>query len=180
MIPNCQTEPINELKRLAQSNRQSVLVEGPPGCGKTYLTQQYANTLNIDDFSIIQPKVADIREALDGCLSISNKVMLCIENLDLGQPASAYTLLKSLEEPLPHVYIVITCRNAKQVPDTIISRSAVINVGPPNDIDIDSYGKSKDAIKFANLCTRLVWHCVRSFSEADAAFNMSIDEIAYY
>lgn len=180
MISNSQKEPIEQLKTLAASNRQSIIIEGPSGSGKTYLSQQYANMLGIDDFSIIEPKVASIREALDACLNLGNKLILEIENLDTGVPAASYTLLKSLEEPLPNVYIIITCRNLQGVPDTIISRSAVVTVGPPTLRDIDAYGKEKDTLKFNNVSSRLVWQCVRSFSDADAVLEMSVDEIQYY
>lgn len=180
MIANSQKSALHELHILADSNRQSVLITGPAGSGKSYLVQQYANMLGIDDFATVDPKVADIREALDSCLSISNRVMLEIKNLDLGVPAASYTLLKSLEEPLPHVYIVITCRNGDYIPDTIISRSAVINVGPPTNTDIDAYGKERNQLKFANVASRLVWQCVRSFSDADAVLEMTPDEIEYY
>ena len=180
MIFKSQVETIEELKKLASSNRQSVMIVGPSGSGKSYLAQQYANLLGIDDYSAIDPKVSDIREALDSCLTISNKVLLEIKNLDLGVPAASYTLLKSLEEPLPHVYIVITCRNADHVPDTIISRSAVVNLGPPTLSDIDNYGKQKDTLKFNNVSSRLAWKCVRSFTDADDVLNMTLDEIQYY
>lgn len=180
MVANSQRDSLQELHKLALSNRQSILISGPSGSGKSYLAQQYANMLQIDDYSSIDPKVSDIREALDSCLSINNKVLLEIKNLDLGVPAASYTLLKSLEEPLAHVYIVITCRNQDHVPDTIISRSAVVNLGPPTMSDIDAYGKEKDRVKFNNVCTRLAWKCVRSFSDADDVLNMSLDEINYY
>lgn len=180
MIANSQKESLQQLRLLSEIKRQSIIIEGPSGSGKTYLSKQYANMLNIDDFSIVEPKVATIREALDSCLSLSNNLVLEIENLDLGVPAASYTLLKSLEEPLPNVYVVITCRNLQGVPDTIISRSAVVTVGPPTLNDIDSYGKEKDTLKFNNVSSRLVWQCVRSFSDADAVLDMSIDEIQYY
>lgn len=180
MICKSQQETLEELKTLAASNRQSVMITGPAGSGKSYLAQQYANILHIDDYSAVDPKVSDIREALDSCLTISNKVLLEIKNLDLGVPAASYTLLKSLEEPSPHVYIVITCRNADHVPDTIISRSAVVNLGPPTMEDIDRYGRDKDTLKFNNVSSRLVWQCVRSFTDADDVLNMTIDEIEYY
>lgn len=180
MNANSHIEPLNELNTLALSHRQSVLIEGPSGCGKTYLSQQFANILQIDDYQKVDPKVTDIREALDGCALISNPVMLEIENLDLGVPAASYTLLKSLEEPLPHVFLVITCRNLKGVPDTIISRSAVVNVGPPTMEDVDRYGYEKDRLRFNNVKERLVWQCVRSFSDADCVLAMTPDEIDYY
>lgn len=177
---NSQQEPIEELKKLASINRQSIIIEGPSGCGKSWLSKQYANMLNIDDFSEVNPKVAEIKEALEGCLSISNPVVLCIENLDLGVSAASYALLKSLEEPVPNLYIIITCRNIDGVPDTIISRSAVVSVGPPTNDDIDYYGENRDRLKFNNIKSRLVWQCVRSFTDADTALEMSPDEINYY
>lgn len=180
MQANSQAETIKELKSLAQSNRQSVLIAGPAGSGKSYLSKMYANFLQVDDFVSIDPKVSDIREAIDSCTAIENRIVLEIKNLDLGVPAASYTLLKSLEEPLPHVYIVITCRNQENVPDTIISRSAVVHLGPPTNGDIDAYGRDKDALKFNNVASRLVWQCARSFSDADAILEMTPDEIDYY
>lgn len=175
-----QRSPLEALKTLAESNRQSVLIVGPPGCGKSYLAKQYANILNISDYSVVQPKVSDIREALDSCLSIQNPVMLQVENLDGGVLGASYALLKQLEEPLSNMYIIITCRSADRVPDTILSRSAIVNVGPPTLDDIDNYAKEKDRLRFGNVSSRLVWQCVRSFSEADAVLEMTPDEIAYY
>lgn len=180
MIANCQKVALSELNDLAQSGRQSILIEGPPGCGKSYLSRQFSNIQNISDFYQVAPKVADIREAMDACLSIKNPVVIEIDNLDTGVPAASYTLLKSLEEPLPNVYILVTCRNIQRVPDTIISRSAIVTVSPPTMSDIDNYGREKDLLKFNNVSSRLVWQCVRSFSDADQVLGMSLDEIMYY
>ena len=180
MVFDCQKVSLEELNRLSQVNRQSLLIEGPSGCGKSYLSQQYANMLGIDDFVSVEPKVNEIREALDSSLQVDNRVLLCIENLDQGVASAAYTLLKSLEEPQPNVYIVITCRNIKMIPDTIISRSAVITANSPLPKDIDAYGHMKDTLKYNNIKDRLVWRCVKSFSEADAVLQMSNDQIAYY
>ena len=180
MFFKSQSEAIEELRNLAESNRQSIVIEGPSGSGKSWLSKEYANMLNVSDYSVVLPKVAEIREALDNSQSISTPVVLCIENLDLGVAAASYTLLKSLEEPAPNVYLVLTCRSIQMIPDTIISRSAVINVGPPTNDDIDQYGQYKNKLKFNNVKERLVWQCVRSFSDADSVLEMTNDEIEYY
>ena len=180
MIFDCQIEPLNELSNLAKTQRQSVLIEGPSGSGKSYLAQQYTNMLSISDMITVAPKVADIRDALDNCIQIQTKVMLLIENLDLGVAAASYTLLKSLEEPLPNVYIVITVRNIKMIPDTIVSRSAVVSANVPTIKDINAYGKMRDELKYQAVKDRLVWRCARSFKDADSVLAMKPDYIVYY
>lgn len=180
MISNSQKLAIEELESLASSGRQSILIEGPPGCGKTYLSQRFANMVNVTDYYKVLPKVSEIREALDKVTLIDSPVVLEIENLDLGVLGASYTLLKSLEEPLPHVYIVITCRNMEDVPDTIISRSAVVNVSPPTPDDIDRFGHEKDRVRYDNVKSRLVWQCVRSFTDASEVLEMTLDEVNYY
>ena len=79
MQTNSQKEPLHELNRLSDAKRQSVIIEGPSGVGKTYLSQRYADMLKIDDFVSVNPKVADIREALDSSIGLSTLVMLEIE-----------------------------------------------------------------------------------------------------
>ena len=180
MIFSCQVEPLNELDKLSKVSRQSVLIEGPSGCGKSYLGHQYANMLDIRDFVSVAPKVSDIREALDSSAKLSTDVLLLVENLDTGVAAASYTLLKSLEEPQPNVFIVITCRNIKMIPDTIISRSAVISANIPLSRDLDDYGKLTDSLKYQTLKDRLVWKCCRSFLDVDEVFHMTPDQVNYY
>lgn len=176
----CQQEAIEELKKLKAVNRQSVVIEGPSGCGKSYLSKEYANLLGVTDYSIVAPKVSEIREAIDNSISLNTPIVLTIENLDLGVAAASYTLLKILEEPTSNLYIVITCRNIQMIPDTIVSRSAVVNVGPPTDADIDLYGETKNRLKFNIVKERLVWQCARSFSDVENILEMTNDEVDYY
>lgn len=180
MIFNSQTEALEELNKLAKSHRQSIIIEGPVGSGKSWLSKEFANIVGVSDYMTVAPKVAELREALDSSSALGTEVVLSIENLDLGVAAASYTLLKSLEEPAPNVYIIITCRNMQLLPDTIMSRSAIITVGPPTNNDIDLYGEQKDRLKFNNVKERLVWQCVRSFTDADSVLNMANDEIDYY
>lgn len=175
-----QIEPINQLKALAESNRQSLLIEGPPGSGKTYLSRYYANLIDVHDVVVVSPKVGDIKEAIEGALAVENNVLLCIENLDLGVPAASYTLLKFLEEPVPHVYISVTCRNIRHIPDTIISRTTCVTVGPPTIDDLNAYGQSVNPAAYNGVRNSLVWQCARTLSDADAILKMNIDELSYY
>lgn len=176
----CQKAAVAELESLASANRHSVLIEGPQGCGKSYLAKQYAKMLQVDDFQIVTPKVDVIKETVDACLQLNTPIVLCIENLDLGVPAASYALLKFLEEPSANVYIVVTCRNIQNVPDTIISRSAVVVTAPPVDIDVSAYSLNKDAETFKSIQLHPLWRCVRTFTDADTVLNMNSAQIEYF
>lgn len=176
----CQKSPLRELDELRLSDRHSILIEGPSGCGKTYLAMQYANMLDIEDFQIISPKVDEIKSTIDLCLQLETKVVLCIENLDIGVPAASYALLKFLEEPSDNVYLVVTCRNIKHVPDTIVSRSAVVVTAPPVDIDLVTYSLSVDKDKFDEVKLSPLWKCVRTFTEAETVLGMTPEQLTYF
>ena len=176
----CQQECLTQLKKLSDSDRHSVLIEGVGGSGKTYLAQQYTNMLNISDFILVEPKVNEIRDAIDSCMSIENNVLLCIENLDKGVVGASYTLLKCLEEPASHVYIVITCTSVQSVPDTIVSRSAVITTSPPVDSDLAAYAKSMNMDKYLEVKDLTLWKCARTFRDVDTILNLNLDQISYF
>ena len=175
-----QQEALSELNTLRLSDRHSVLIEGPEGCGKTYLAMQYAELLHITDFQLVTPKVDEIKLTLDACAQLSNPVVLCIENLDTGVAAASYVLLKFLEEPTPNVYIVVTCRNIKHVPDTVISRSAVVVTAPPVDRDLTSYAMHKNQVKFDEIKFANIWRCVKTFKDADQVLELSDAQLQYF
>lgn len=179
MIFECQTSPMKSLEHLAQSDRHSLILEGISGCGKTYLCKQFANMIQCQDVVNVKPTVNDIRSTIESCYSIKNTVVVCIENLDSGVAAAAYTLLKFLEEPASNVYIIITCRSLTKIPDTIISRSAVVSVPPPKQEDLVSFAKNRDNNKFKIYSRDPVWQVVKSFSDIDYIYKLSIDDTNY-
>ena len=175
-----QKNPIEELTQLAESDRHSILIEGPTGCGKSYLARQYAKMLNIQDILFVKPTVSDIREALDQSADLTNPVVFCIENLDLGVLAASYTLLLFLEEPTSNVYIVVTCRNRYQIPNTIISRSTCVTVGQPILSDVNDYAEKTDSIKFKTMKSFPVWKGVRSLFDVDYVYKMKPEHLDFY
>ena len=176
----CQREALEELKLLKEHHRQSILIEGCTGCGKTFLANQFASMVGVSDFQIIEPKVDAIRKAVETCIQLNEPIVLCIENLDLGVPAASFALLKFLEEPYPKVYIVVTCRNMRGVPPTIISRSAVVTVAPPTDSDLMIYGANLDNQKYTALSKTQLWKCARTLTDVNTLFGMTPDQVNYY
>lgn len=175
-----QVEPVNQLAKLVQSDRHSILIEGPAGSGKTFLANKFAEIHSIHDFQLVSPKVDEIKDAIAGCIETNSPVVLCIENLDLGVKGAAYSMLKFLEEPMSYVYIIVTCRNINRVPDTIISRSSVVTVGPPVQEDLCRYASSLYFNSYNKLKSSKLWRCCRTFSDVDIVCKMSNDDINYF
>lgn len=176
-----QLESVKQLEILANNSKHSTLISGIAGSGKTYLAKHYAKLLNISDFQIVEPKVQVIKDAINSCYQTNKPVVLCIENLDMGLLTASYTLLKFLEEPLSYVYLVVTCRNIKQLPDTIISRSATVTVAPPTDYDLLSYGKYLNDSALDNLThTSNLWSCVKTLNDVDTVLSLTKGQIDYF
>lgn len=176
----CQEEAWGELSSLLSYDRHSILIVGPEGCGKTKLARLYAQLSGIDDFAIVEPNVGAIRDAVDGTYNLTNKMIFCIENLDKGVLGASYTLLKFLEEPAPNVYIIVTAQNQKKIPETIVSRSIVVNVSPPIDADIQQYAEAKDASNYQLLKSTTAWRIVKTLKDVDILYRLNYDQIMYF
>lgn len=175
----CQMTAIDELNLSAKHDTHSIIIEGCPGSGKTYLASQFSNMLDESVFVVIDPTVSDIRKMICDTSLISNKTTLCIENLDTGVPAAAYAILKVLEEPQPNLYLIITCRNLQRIPATIISRSTVISVSSPTPNDILAYAKQFAEDKRAIIMNSMLWPAARSFQDISMLFTLPADKLQY-
>jgi len=81
---------------------------------------------NVNDFLSVTPSIS------------LNKVALIL-NAQSMNDASQNALLKSLEEPAPHSYIIMTTNRPKSLLDTIYSRCQVITIPPLNENDINEW-----------------------------------------
>ena len=177
---DCQRDTLDQLNRLSRSDYHSIVIHGNHGVGKTFLARQYASLLHIPDFKIVPANVGAIREALDISSSNTNNIVLCIENLDDGVVSSAYTMLKTLEEPPQHLYLVLTCSNLKNIPDTIISRSAIVSISYPTNEDIMKHAKNSDTAKYNKYVNQKIWNAVRAFSDVDKIFRFTDVQVEYF
>lgn len=179
MILICQEQAQQQLKQFAKADRHSLLIEGPHGCGKSYMAVEYGRMLGISDLVSINANVNDLRTMLNNCYSIDTPVVICIEGLDDGQLSASYVLLKFLEEPKNNVYVVITCSNISKIPDTIISRSVVATIAHPTDAELHNYLLYKYPEK-QPLFNHVIYSVLKTFKDVDDAVKLTNDELAYY
>lgn len=175
-----QQEAIANLETFSKQDKHSIIISGPSGCGKTYLAKKYAKMLRIPDVVICNAKVSDIKSTMDQALSVENDILVCLENIDTGVVACAHVLLKCMEEPRQNIYIVVTCNNLSSIPDTLISRSMVVNIAPPTKEDIYTYCSYTYPRMFKNIKDSTLYSCIGTFAEADEVFNMSSEHRMYF
>ena len=176
---NSQSNALSQLSILAAHNTHSILIDGVSGSGKTYIATKYADFLDISDVHIINSNVNDIREYFETSIMLTNKILFIIENADLGVVSVFSTMLKFLEEPVNHVYVIVTCRNIQYVPDTIISRCSVVSIMPPTFADINTYAKAKDSARFNDLSHMKLWKVLKSFSDVDYIYSLNNENLNY-
>lgn len=176
----CQQEALSNLKDFAERDCHSVLIDGVQGCGKTYLAKEYSKLLHINDFQVVDSTVNSIRGTIDASFNLNNKIVLCIENLDQGVAAASFTLLKFLEEPASNIYIVVTCRNIKRIPSTIISRSVGVSTAPPRPSDVNMFAERQNPRRYAELQHASIWKCATTFRYAETILNMTDSQLSYY
>lgn len=174
-----QTSALNQLSELAEHDVHSILIDGKIGSGKTYVASKYADLLKIQDVTILKPTVNEIRDCFEACTTLDNRIVIIIENADLGVPAVFSTMLKFLEEPVNHVYVVVTCRNIQFVPDTIISRCATVSIMSPTHEDILLYARHKDSSKYDSLSGMKLWKILHSFGDVDYLYSLNNENLAF-
>lgn len=174
-----QSGAIELLQKCAKEHCRAIIIDGSVGVGKSYLARQYGQYLNIQAFLSVDPKIDTLKSAIDDCYAVDNDVVFCVENLDLGVSAVAQAILKFLEEPPENVYIVITCRNIRQIPDTILSRAIRVSLPPIVKFDLETYieqvgSDHKDFIKIAFLD-----RCIKSFGDIDVLSKLNSEKLQY-
>lgn len=175
---DCQRNAYNLLGNYAKLDKHSIVLEGYSGCGKSYIAKQYARLANIDDVVEVPAKVNDIKDSFINFLSLENKVLFIIENLDSGVPACSYVLLKFMEEPRNNMYIIVTCRDKNNIPDTILSRSMTASIGPATESDISKY--KNFMYKDKTVSNYILDSCAKNFSDVDEIYNLTEEQVNYY
>lgn len=119
-------------------NANFIIIKGPSGYGKTYLTKYIANHYDME-YMQLDYKVDTIRQLVSSSNN-NNNVLYHFKDFDKSSPAAKAALLKIAEETPKGVKLVVTT-SAYNLLDTLISRAYVLDMVPYNSTDIDEYSK---------------------------------------
>ncbi len=127
-----------------KSPAQALILSGPSGSGKKYISKWIANRLNLQPISIsIEPdkKMIGIDQIQQLYVQTRSSSSLCIiiEDSHLMTQESQNAFLKLLEEPTENTYFIMTTIDPAKMLGTIKSRSQSIAVLTPASEDIKKY-----------------------------------------
>jgi DNA polymerase III delta prime subunit len=117
------------------------LIHGRKGQGKKTLAAWLFRQVG-EPYTIKSLKIDSVREMIEDSLTLHTLKFYFIPDMDEMSIGAQNALLKFLEEPSYHAYIVATCNDARDIVSPITSRA--------NNLYMDSYSKAELAEATSN------------------------------
>ena len=184
-----------------------IILTGPPGCGKSYWIQQYADKIRKQLFICPCRKdrtLRDGRQKLHIWARRTEPCILWLEGADDLTPEAQAFLRRILETHAPDVLFILECRDACRLQEPIRSRCRIKKMNQPTLDEIETYISKTPAINTNEILTYLrhneisyrrakqcitlqihypeIWkttlsHCLQ---EMDELKNLSMDNLIHY
>lgn len=172
------------LLNLLQTNRLfSLILWGPPGCGKTTLARLIATQTNVHfiEISAVTSGVKEIKESVESAkmlLRSGTKTILFIDEIHRYSKTQQDALLPHLENGTMFLIGSTTENPSFQVIPALLSRVQVIRLNPLNDESIENIikngfeylQKNYQKIEFSDEVTKFIIN--HSRGDARAALNL--------
>ncbi len=178
------------LLNLLKTNRLfSLILWGPPGCGKTTLARLIAAKTNANfiEISAVTSGVKDIKDAVEKAkegLRAGTKTILFIDEIHRYSKTQQDALLPHLENGTLFLIGSTTENPSFQVVPALLSRLQVIRLNPIDDNsmqDIISRGFTYLAKKYLPMdCESGVLDFIVSLARGDARYALNVVENSYF
>ena len=153
----------------SRSMPHSFLFTGPSGTGKTTIARIIASHLDVSVGNLIEVDAAtnngidDMRQVTDVLryqgFGETPRKLIIIDECHALSKAAWQSLLKSVEEPPPHVYWVFCTTDAGKVPETVRTRCAAYDLKPVKHddlFDLLDFVAGKEDLKVSDRTLHLI------------------------
>ena len=137
------------LEHYLQQPTHALMLTGVPGVGLGTIAQSLAKSIAGAEVILIQPtihakqKTANIN--IDDIRSInqligrrrSERLAIVIDDVDMMTNDAPQAFLKLLEEPSQNVHYILTAHDMTGIPTTIVSRTQIIPILPPDHMELE-------------------------------------------
>ena len=123
-------------------DKTPIILTGPPGCGKSYWIQKYAEQVRKQLFVCPCRKdrtLRDGRQKLHVWARRTEPAILWLEGADDLTPEAQAFLRRILETHASEVLFILECRDAGRLQEPIRSRCTIKKMHPPTWMDLASY-----------------------------------------
>jgi replication-associated recombination protein RarA len=123
-------------------DKTPIILTGPPGCGKSYWIQKYAEQVSKQLFVCACRKdrtLRDGRQKLHIWARRTEPAILWLEGADDLTPEAQAFLRRILETHASEVLFILECRDAGRLQEPIRSRCKIKKMMPPTWDDLESY-----------------------------------------
>ncbi len=144
-----QDQVVAVLKSAISDNSVShaYLLSGSRGIGKTSIARIFAHELATAPVDLYEldaasnrgiDEIRDLRESVRTLPFESKYKIYIIDEVHMLTGPAFNALLKTLEEPPPHVIFILATTEAHKLPQTIVSRCQVLSLKRPSEISVES------------------------------------------
>jgi len=123
-------------------DKTPIILTGPPGCGKSYWIQKYAEQINKQLFVCPCRKdrtLRDGRQKLHIWARRKEPAILWLEGADDLTPEAQAFLRRILETHASDVLFILECRDAGRLQEPIRSRCIIKKMYPPTWFELEDY-----------------------------------------
>lgn len=168
-------------------HQHAYLFAGPRGTGKTSVARILAHALKTADIDLHEMDAAssrgiddarELREAVRALPFKSRYKVYILDEVHMLTPPAWNALLKTLEEPPPHIVFILATTELEKVPDTIVSRCELHSFKQPSArtlAEIVLRAAEKEGYALARASAELIALCAGgSFRDAYGILQKAI------